>query len=31
MDDLPFALWLGMMPIVKVEPKGAWGRLSIFT
>ena len=28
MDDLPFALWLGMIPTVRVESKGSWGRLS---
>ena len=28
MDDLPFALWLGMMPTVREESKGLWGRLS---
>ena len=27
MDDLPFALWLGMIPTVRVESKGLWGRL----
>ena len=29
MDDLPFALWLGTIPTVRVESKGLWGRLSI--
>ena len=28
MDDLPIALWLGMIPTVRVESKGLWGRLS---
>ena len=28
LDDLPFALWLRMMPTLKVESKGLWGRLS---
>ena len=25
MDDLPFALWLGMIPTVRVESKGSGG------
>ena len=25
MDDLPFALWLRMIPTVRVESKGLWG------
>ena len=25
MDDLPFALWLGMILTVRVESKGLWG------
>ena len=29
LDDLPFALWLGMIPTVRVESKGPWGRLSL--
>ena len=28
MNDLPFSLWLGMIPTVRVESKGLWGRLS---
>ena len=28
LDDLPFAPWLGMMPTVREESKGLWGRLS---
>ena len=28
LDDLPFALWLGMIPTVRVESKGFWGRPS---
>ena len=28
MDDLPFALWLGMIPTVRVESKGLWWRPS---
>ena len=29
MDDLPFALWLGMISTVRVESKVSWGRLSL--
>ena len=29
MDDLPFALWLGMIPTVRVKSKGSWGRMSL--
>ena len=29
LDDLPFALWLVMIPTVRVESKGLWGRLSL--
>ena len=29
MDDRPFSLWLEMIPIVRVESKASWGRLSI--
>ena len=29
MDDLPFALWLGMMPTVRVESMVSCGRLSL--
>ena len=29
LDDLPFALWLGMMPTLRVESKGLWGSLSL--
>ena len=25
LDDLPFALWLRMIPTVRVESKGLWG------
>ena len=25
MDDLPFALWLGMIPTIRVEAKGSGG------
>ena len=29
MDDLPFALWLGMIPTVTAESKGLWRMLAI--
>ena len=29
LDDLPFALWLGMIPAVSMESKGLWQRLSL--
>ena len=29
MNALPFALWFGMIPTVRVESKGSWGRLSL--
>ena len=29
MDDLPLALWLGMIPTVTVESKGLWRMLAI--
>ena len=29
MDELPFALWLGMISTVRMESMGLWGRLSL--
>ena len=29
LDDLPFALWLRMIPTVRVKSKGSWGRMSL--